>query len=291
MKSFDALSAVWLVGAAGIFGVLVGSFLNVVIHRLPLGESVVSPRSRCPGCGQQLTAWLIVPLLSFTLLRGRCGGCGTPISWRYPGIELLTGLLFAAVAFRTGATPALPLLFAFAAALVAASAIDFDHRIIPDEISLGGLVVALVGMPVAAWLAGGAWTQALGVSFAGAALGSGLLWLVGFVHARVCVALGREFEHWPGEGEELPRPDSLDYWIWFPGLGFGDVKLLAMIGAVLGPRGVLETILAASAAGLLVGLAWVVITRRPSAPFGFAPAIACGALFVLLSPVRLAWPC
>ena len=89
----------------------------------------------------------------------------------------------------------------------------------------------------------------------------------------------------PGEGEVLPRPGSLDYWIWFPGVGFGDVKLLAMIGAVLGPFGVLETILVASVAGLVFGLAWAAFTRRLDAPFGFAPAIACGALFVvLLSP-------
>ena len=287
MTPFEALPAAWLAGAAGVLGLLVGSFLNVVVHRLPRGESVVSPRSRCPACGHQLSAWQNVPLLSFAWLRGRCGGCAAPISWRYPGIELLTGLLFAAVAWRIGATPFLPLLLAFAAALVAAGAIDFDHRIIPDEISLGGLAVALVGVPLAAWVAGSAWLDAFGISVAGALLGSGLLWLVGFVHARICVALGREFEHWPGKDEELPRPGSLDYWTWFPGIGFGDVKLLAMIGAVLGPRGVLATILAASVAGLFAGLVWVAITRRPSAPFGFGPAIAAGALFVLLAPVRL----
>ena len=287
MAPLEAIPAAWLIGAAGVFGLLVGSFLNVVIHRLPLGESVVSPRSRCPACGHQLPAWQNVPLLSFALLRGRCGVCAAPISWRYPGIELLTGLLFAAVAWHTGATPVLPLLFAFAAALIAAGVIDFDHRIIPDEISLGGLAVALVGIPLAAWLAGSLYLEAFVVSIAGALLGSGLLWLVGFLHARLCVAWGREFEHWPGEAEDLPRPGSLDYWTWFPGIGFGDVKLLAMIGAVLGPRGVLATILTASVAGLLVGLVWVAITRRPSAPFGFGPAIAAGALFVMLAPVRL----
>jgi leader peptidase (prepilin peptidase)/N-methyltransferase len=181
----------------------------------------------------------------------------------------------------------LPLLLAFAAALVAAGAIDFDHRIIPDEISLGGLVVALVGIPLAQWAAGSVWLDAFALSVAGALLGSGLLWLVGFLHARICVALGREFEHWPGEGESVPRPASLDYWTWFPGIGFGDVKLLALIGAVLGPRGVLATIVVASLAGLLLGLVWVVVTRRPNAPFGFGPAIAAGALFVMLVPLRL----
>ena len=97
-------------------------------------------------------------------------------------------------------------------------------------------------------------------------------------------ALGREFEHWPGEGEPLPTPGTLDYWVWFPGVGFGDVKLLAMIGAVLGPWGVLQTIIAASLAGLALGLVWAAITRRFSAPFGFGPAIAAGALLVLLVP-------
>ncbi len=287
MISLEALPAVWLVVVAGLFGLVIGSFLNVVIHRLPRGESIVAPRSRCPECGHQLAAWQNVPLLSFALLRGRCSSCSTPISWRYPGIELLTGLLFAGVTWCTGPTPSLPLLLAFAAALVAAGAIDFDHRIIPDEISLGGLAVALVCIPLAQWAAGSVWLDAFALSVAGALLGSGLLWLVGFLHARICVALGREFEHWPGEGESLPRPASLDYWTWFPGIGFGDVKLLALIGAVLGPSGVLATIVVASLAGLLLGLAWVVVTRRPNAPFGFGPAIAAGALFVLLVPVRL----
>ena len=96
--------------------------------------------------------------------------------------------------------------------------------------------------------------------------------------------MGREFDHWPGEGEELPRPGSLDYWIWFPGLGFGDVKLLAMIGAFLGPFGVMETIVGASALGLVMGIVWVAVKRGMSTPFGFGPAIAAGAFVALVLP-------
>jgi len=131
---------------------------------------------------------------------------------------------------------------------------------------------------------GGALWPAVQHAFLGALLGGGILWVVAFVHARLCVAMGRQFEHWPGEGESLPTPGSLDYWTWFPGLGFGDVKLLAMIGAVLGPFGVLETVLAASFAGLVLGVVWAAVTGRWTAPFGFGPAIAAGALLVALVP-------
>ena len=277
----DAFAAVALV-----FGLTVGSFLNVVIHRLPRGESVVRPRSRCPRCGHAIAAWENVPLLSYLWLRGRCRGCGGHISLRYPAVELFTGLVFATVALRFGATPMTPVWCAFAASLIAAAVIDFDHRIIPDEISLGGLVCALVIVPAVSALGGESFAPALLRSVAGAALGGGILWSVGFAHARVMTALGREFEHWPGEGEEIPKPSSLDYWVWFPGLGFGDVKLLAMIGAVVGPMGVLETIIAASIAGLVVGGAWAAALRRWSVPFGFGPAIAAGALLVVLVPHR-----
>lgn len=272
---------------AGALGLVVGSFLNVVIHRLPRGESLVLPGSRCPACGRAIRPWENVPLLSWLALRGRCRGCRAPISWRYPAVELATGLLFAAIVLRYGAVAMTPVWFAFAAALLAAAVIDIDHRIIPDEISLGGLVVAVVLVPWVESLSGLPLWDGVLRSAAGALVGGGLLWLVGFLHARVSVASGRRFEHWPGEGEELPRPSSLDYWIWFPGLGFGDVKLLAMIGAVLGPVGVLETILAASVAGLALGLVWALAQRRWSAPFGFGPAIAAGALFVVLVPIRI----
>jgi leader peptidase (prepilin peptidase)/N-methyltransferase len=180
-----------------------------------------------------------------------------------------------------------PVWLAFAAAMIAAAAIDFDHRIIPDEISLGGLLVALAAVPAAQWADGTPYWSALQRSAFGALLGAGALWVVGFAHARVATALGRSFDHWPGEGEVLPRPASLDYWTWFPGVGFGDVKLLALIGAVIGPLGVLEAILAASLAGLLLGIAWAAVTRQWNAPFGFAPALAVGALLVVLSPVHL----
>jgi leader peptidase (prepilin peptidase)/N-methyltransferase len=267
---------------AMVFGLVVGSFLNVVIHRVPRGESIVTPGSRCPGCGHSLSAWENIPVFSYLAQRGRCRGCGTSISLRYPAIEVLTGVLFAAVVAIHGPQAMTLIWLAFVAALIAAAAIDFDHRIIPDAISLGGLLFALVAVPVVHVAGGWPWAPALLESAGGALLGGGALWLIGFVHARISVAMGRRFEHWPGEGEEIPGITSLDYWIWFPGVGFGDVKLLAMIGAVLGPRSVLDTIVVASVAGLALGLLWALATRRWDAPFGFGPAIVAGALLVLL---------
>ncbi len=284
MSDWLAVTAPVLVPASFVLGLTVGSFLNVVIHRVPRGESLVRPGSHCPRCSAAVAPYDNLPLLSWLLLRGRCRSCHAPISARYPVFELLTGLVFAAVAWRYGLAPMTPVWMALAAALIAAAAIDFDHHIIPDGISLGGLVAGLALVPAVHVGQGAALGPALTHSFLGALLGGGLLWSVGFVHARLMVALGRSFEHWPGEGEALPRPTSLDYWTWFPGLGFGDVKLLAMIGAFVGPLGVAQVVLAAAVAGLVLGLGWIAVTRRLGAPFGFGPAIAAGALFVILFP-------
>jgi leader peptidase (prepilin peptidase)/N-methyltransferase len=260
--------------------------LNVVIHRLPRGESIVHPGSRCPSCGTAIKSWNNVPVLAWIWLRGRCRACQAPISARYPFVEALTAVLFAVVAERFGATPMALVWMAFGAALLAAGAIDFDHRIIPDEISLGGLVLGLTVVPLARVYEGAAASDAWLHALTGAALGGGLLWIVGFVHARICAAAGRRFEHWPEDDADFPRPNSLDYWTWFPGMGFGDVKLLAMIGAFLGPVGAIETIVAASAVGLLFGLGWALLRRSFAAPFGFGPMLAVGALVALLLPVR-----
>jgi leader peptidase (prepilin peptidase)/N-methyltransferase len=272
------------IALALVLGLVVGSFLNVVVHRVPRGESVVRPRSRCPSCGSPIAAFDNVPVLSWLWLRGRCRQCRARISWRYPAFELATGLVFAAVAWQHGLSPMTLPWWTFAALLLAAAAIDFEHRIIPDAISLGGLGAGLVLVPAARAVEGMPLLLALRESALGALLGGVLLWSVGFAHARLCVALGRTFEHWPGEGESPPRPGSLDYWTWFPGLGFGDVKLLAMIGAFVGPVGVVYTILASSLAGLVLGLGFALATRSLAAPFGFAPAIAVGALLVALFP-------
>lgn len=287
MDAASLVSPGALAGVAFALGLVVGSFLNVVIHRVPRGESIVRPGSRCPACGHAIAAWENVPVLSYLWLRGRCRGCAAPISPRYPLVELLTGGVFALLVAVQGVSLMTPLWLAFAAALIAVAAIDFDHRVIPDEVSLGGLALGLIAVPALRSLEGPSYPGALAESGLGALLGGGLLWTVGFAHARVSTALGRRFDHWPGEGEELPRPTSLDYWIWFPGLGFGDVKLLAMIGAFVGPYGVLETILAAALVGLVLGLGWVLVERNWASPFGFAPAIAIGAIGVLISPVHL----
>jgi leader peptidase (prepilin peptidase)/N-methyltransferase len=275
---------IWL-GVVGLsFGMVIGSFLNVVIYRLPLEESIVYPSSRCPACSAKIKPWDNIPVLSYILLRGRCRQCGVPISLRYPAVELLTGVVYALIALRFGFTLETLIYTSFAAGLIVAGLVDIDHQIIPDEVSLGGLVVGLIAVPL--WMVhlGEPIAAALYHSFLGASLGGGMLWIVGFLHARLCVATGREFEHWPGEGESIPRPGEADYWMWFPGMGFGDIKLLAMIGAFLGPVGVVTTILLASILGLILGVGWAIVTRTWNSPFGFGPAIACAAVLALFLP-------
>ena len=190
---------VWI-ATAFVFGLVIGSFLNVVIHRLPRGASLSWPGSHCPACAAPVRWYDNVPLLSYLWLRARCRHCKARISWRYPAVELVTGLLFAAIVWRHGLDPMTPLWCAFAAALVACAVIDFDHQIIPDEISVGGLGLALVLVPLVRTAAGDDLWSAVARSAGGAALGGGLFWLVGFVHARVSTSLGRRFEHWPGAG-------------------------------------------------------------------------------------------
>lgn len=265
-------------------GLAIGSFLNVVIYRLPLGESLVSPSSRCPHCGHAISALENIPVLSFLALRGRCYHCQIKISWRYPAVEALTGFVFFLAWQRYGFSVLTPLYMSFAAALIAAALIDFDHQIIPDEISVGGFLAGLVFVPLAYAWSGQTWRYAFEQSVLGALIGAGLLWAASFIHARMSVAMGRSFEHWPGEGETIPKPCSADYWLWFPGMGLGDVKLFAMIGAFLGPFDVLEVLLAAAGVGLCFGLAWGLMTRRWATPLGFGPAIAIGAIYTAIRP-------
>ena len=136
----------WMVGWGAIaftLGLLVGSFLNVVIYRLPRGESVVHPGSHCPHCQAAIRPWENVPVLSYLWLRGRCRQCSAPISARYPAIEFLTGCVFLALTLRFGVQAETPLFLVFAALLITAAWIDLDYQIIPDGLSLGGLAVGL----------------------------------------------------------------------------------------------------------------------------------------------------
>jgi len=212
--------AVFLVGAC------IGSFLNVVIHRLPRGESIVSPRSRCPGCGRAIRAWENIPVASFIVLGGKCTGCGGAISWRYPAVELLTATGYTAIFLLDG--PGIPLLrdLLFFSLLVPIAFIDIDHRIIPDELSLGGLAAGLL-LSFLPGLPDGEWKR----SVAGALLGGGILYATAFLYEKV-------------RGAE--------------GMGGGDIKLLAMIGAFVGWRGTLATIFF----GALLGAAGGILAMR-----------------------------
>lgn len=239
---------------AFVIGAVIGSFLNVCIHRLPAGESVVYPPSHCPGCGERIRSRDNVPLLSYVLLRGRCRSCGAAISVRYPVVEALSGALLVLLLYLLGLSPRLGVYGAFVAALIVVSFIDLDHQIIPDVISLPGIVVGLVA-------------SALGQgpplldSLLGALLGGGMLYAVAVgYHAFT----GRE------------------------GMGGGDIKLLAMIGAFLGWRGVLVTLIVGSFTGAVVGISLILVRRTDSrVPIPFGPFLALGAVCALAFGDRL----
>jgi leader peptidase (prepilin peptidase)/N-methyltransferase len=233
-----------------VLGLVAGSYLNVVIHRLPREQSTVLPRSRCPRCGALIRARDNLPLLSFLLLRGRCRVCLGPISWRYPLVEAATALLFLACVELFGLTWQAATAALFGALLIALAAIDYEHYLLPDLITLPGLATGLLVSFWAPWIG---WRDAV----LGAAIGGGGLWLL----ARGWVLL---------RGEE--------------GMGLGDVKMLAMIGAFLGWQGVIVTVFLASFAGAAVGLTLIARRRlelQSKLPFGvFLSAGALVALFV-----------
>ena len=239
---------VLLLTSSFLLGAIIGSFLNVCIYRIPEGESVVSPRSRCPHCQTTIRWYHNLPVLSWILLKGRCAYCGAPFSVRYPLVEALTGLLFALFFLRFGLHPATLVAWLLAAALVTISVIDLDHQIIPDVISLPGIPVGFLCSFALPWVS---WQSSL----LGIVLGGGIL---------LAIAFGYEW---------LTKQE---------GMGLGDVKLLAMLGGFLGAPAILPIIFLASIMGTMVGIPLMLITRagrKLAIPFG--PFLAGAALIYL----------
>jgi leader peptidase (prepilin peptidase) / N-methyltransferase len=223
-------------------GLIVGSFLNVCIYRIPRKQSIVWPASRCAACERPLAWFENLPILSYAALRGRCRTCGTRISIRYPIVELVTGAAFACDFLAFGPTPLFLVRALFACAMIVLFAIDLEHQLLPNVITLPGLVIGFLASlllppgPV--------------MSVAGIAAGGGLLWLI------------------------------IEVWLRLRGveaMGFGDVKMLAMIGAFLGLKLTILTFILSSLMGGVIGLI-VIATRRggmsTALPYGTMLAFA-----------------
>ncbi len=227
-----------------VFGAVVGSFLNVCIYRIPEGISIVSPPSRCPECGRRILFYHNIPIFGYIMLAGRCAFCKAPLSFQYPFVEALTGLFAIALFIKFGVSREFFVYFAFLAALIVITFIDIKHRIIPDVISIPGIIAGFalsffVPLP-------GVLNSLIGI-----AVGGGFLFSIATAYYYVT---GRE------------------------GMGGGDIKLLAMIGAFLGWRGVIVTILAGSFIGAVIGSAFMLIAGKNSKyPVPFGPFLAFGA--------------
>lgn len=241
----------------GVLGLLIGSFLNVVIYRVPRGESIVTPGSHCPVCGHHLRAWELIPVVSFLIQKGKCRTCQAGISWRYPLVELLTGILFyltGLLSFRIGAQPERLLLnLVFVSVLIALAFIDLDTFRLPDVLTLPLLAIGLLG----AFLISGSprgWESLLSALGAG-----GLFWLIALI---------------------------------FPqGMGLGDAKLIAAIGAFLGFPAIFLAVFIGSLAGAVLGILFLAVGRknfRQQIPFG--PYLAVGAIATLFWGTQIfAW--
>ncbi len=268
---------------AGALGAIIGSFLNVVIHRLPLEESVAFPNSKCPSCSTAIPFYDNVPVLSYALLGGRCRSCKTRISARYPAVEILTALLFVAVTWRTGMTPALPFNLIFVSALVALVFIDAEHMILPNAITYPGIVFALVARLAIPYLVGAphfddlpglmngtfagwpVWAASLGGAIIGALIGGGSLWLMGWTWEKV-------------RGVEA--------------MGLGDVKMMFMVGAYFGWRLTILTIFLGVFSGSLIGIVLMIRQGKKDMqmllPFGIFLGIG-SILALLIGPQIVEW--
>lgn len=236
----------------GALGLLIGSFLNVVIYRVPRGESIVKPSSHCPVCGHLLRPWELIPILSFLVQRGACGKCHEPIAWRYPAVEILTGLLFFYTLWLNRGVQDARVFWhlVFIALLIALSFIDLDTMRLPDVLVYPLLAIGLLG---AAFLSGNPnWLESLLT-----AVGSGgAFWLIAKVYPQ--------------------------------GMGFGDVKFVTALGAFLGFPNIILAIFIASLLGSLVGVGMLLLRRshlKQQIPFG--PFLASGALVALFWGERI----
>jgi leader peptidase (prepilin peptidase)/N-methyltransferase len=248
----------FLVAFAAVLGLVVGSFLNVVIWRVPRGESVVSPRSRCPRCETFIAPRDNVPVLSWLLLRGKCRHCGEPISGRYPAVELATAIVFGAFALRLGYDWALPAFLYLAAVGIALAMIDLDTKRLPNALTLPSYVVGIVLLGAAALASGEVW--AVERALIGMAVLYGFYFLLAFINPK--------------------------------GMGFGDVKLAGVLGLYLGYLGWGELGVGAML-GFLLGGVWGVVamvarraTRKTQVPYG--PFMVAGAFLAVLVGSALA---
>jgi len=242
-----------------LFGLVIGSFLNVCIHRIPRGQSVVRPRSRCPSCGHAIKAWENIPLVSYLVLRGRCSKCGARISWVYPAVEALTAGSFYLLFLKYGFGSPFWLNAVFFSLLIALTFIDLYHRILPDVITLGGTAAGFLlvplqsaeffAKPATSWL-GDVITARYFESLLGIVLGGGLLWAAAKLYLTV-----KKVE----------------------GMGLGDVKMMMTIGAFIGWRFAWLTVFLGSLVGAVIGLLFIYASgrdRRYELPFGSFLGIA-----------------
>jgi leader peptidase (prepilin peptidase)/N-methyltransferase len=252
-----------------LFGLIIGSFLNVCILRIPSGKSIVLPASACPKCGEPIRPYDNIPVLSYLLLSGKCRGCKTKISWMYPLVELLTGLLFLGCFYAFGISFETGKWAAFSAIMVVLVFTDLRERILPDVVNFTGLAIGLLfslfSKPTdgtALWIANHLFdypppTPVLSLvdAILGGAVGGGLLWLVSEAYFKL---RGRE------------------------GMGLGDVKMMLMAGAFLGAKRTLLTILAGSLLGSVLGVA-IILARRKDADYElpFGTFLGAGALLVV----------
>jgi leader peptidase (prepilin peptidase) / N-methyltransferase len=266
------------VALAGLFGLLIGSFLNVCIYRWPLDLSVVAPRSRCPRCETPIAWYDNVPVLSCLVLGGRCRACKAGISYRYPLVELLTAGFFAWIVAQLGPTLGAAKFCILVAMLIALMFTDLEERILPDEFTLGGTLIGLAFAPfilvpditshAILGLMGIQWpdrAMSLAESIFGAVIPAGTLWFGGYL-----------FEKFRGK----------------EGLGLGDVKMMAMVGAFLGIRGALVTLIAGSLAGSIIGIAYIKLTKQDMGSYQlpFGTFLAGAAIFAAMAgPKVIQW--